>query len=82
MGLFHRKKKEFKELQEDTITRLKDMPREEQIKTLKEEIEEELAKLPKKMQKRARKLADKAIKGQILIPNENVDNKKIIQDNR
>ncbi len=82
MGLFHRKKKEFRKLHEETITRLKDIPKKEQIKTLKEEIEEELAKLPKKMQKRARKLADMAIKGQILIPNENVDNKKLIQDNR
>lgn len=44
-------------------------------------LEEELKKLSKKQRKRAEKLLGLFEKGQVLRPNEDVDNKKLILDN-
>ncbi len=78
MQLFRKKKKEMEKVRKEALVKLKDMPKEEQIKSIQEEIESELLKLPKRMQKRARKIADRAIKGQLLRPNKDIDNKKMI----
>jgi len=45
------------------------------------ELEKELAKLPKGQRKMAMKLYKMYNKGQILKPNEDIDNKKLIMDN-
>ena len=43
-------------------------------------LEEQLKKLPRKQRKRAMKLMGMFEKGQVLKPNEDVDNKKLIMD--
>lgn len=82
MGLFRKEKKEMEKVREETVMKLKDMSKEEQIKSIQDEIESELLKLPKRMQKRARKMADRAIKGQLLRPDEDIDNKKLIMEKK
>ena len=43
-------------------------------------LEAELNKLPRKQREKARKLMEKFEKGQVLIANKDIDNKKIILD--
>ena len=45
-------------------------------------LEAELKKLPKKQRKRAEKMLALFEKGQVLKPNEDIDNKKLILDNK
>lgn len=77
MKLFGRKRQVI----DSTINQLNKRPKDELLK-IQDAMETELAKLPKKKRMKAEKLLKMYEKGQYLRPNKDVDNKKIISENK
>jgi len=81
MGLFsRRKKKEMESVKNDILSDIEGMSKEDKVKKLRDDIELEILKLPKKMRARARKLYGMYTKGQVLRPDQDIDNKKLIME--
>lgn len=73
MALFSKKTKAVKGLIKELNGRTP-----EELQTLNEELENKLEKLSKKNRKKAERLLKMYYKGQVLRPNKDVDNKKLI----
>lgn len=77
MQLFNKKKK-ILEVKGEIEEGLKGMTKEHKVVSLQQEIQNELAKLSGKEKKRMIKFLKKAGNGKMLMPNKDVDNKKIM----
>ena len=73
MGLFSKKTKAAKGLIKELNGKTP-----EELQTLNDELEKQLEKLSKRNRKKAERLLKMYYKGQVLRPNKDVDNKKLI----
>ena len=71
-------KKQIKKTHKEVVSSVKNLSKPEQIQELRDQINAELDKLPKRKRKKMQKLAEAYINGKVLRPNENIDNKRFM----